>query len=108
MSSKEETTMTFKEYLGLEDNDKKVIYVTDDDGVYICDSSLEVKDWLSAQLCEWEIKDNVMLIHNWGIASVCAFNLDEYDVYRAESANVIRLAVPFEFVKVETDEELHS
>ena len=101
--------MTFKKYLGLEDDDKKVIYVTDDDGVYICDSSLEVKDWLSNdEMDGYEIRDNILIIHNWVKASVCVFSLDEYVVYKAEIVNVIRPAIPFEFMKVETDEELHS
>jgi hypothetical protein len=96
--------MNLKKELGLEDNEKGVIFIAGHDGVYVCESGLVYEDFID-DICYMEIKDNTLYIY-----CLCDekyyFSLDKYDVYYTEMAN--QVVVAFEPVKIETDEELNS
>ena len=96
--------MNLKKELGLEGNEKGVIFIAGHDGVYVCESGLVYEDFID-DICRMEIKDNTLYIY-CTYDEAYKFSLDEYDVYYTEMAN--QVVVAFEPVKIETDEELNS
>lgn len=96
--------MNLKKELGLEDNEKGVIFIASHDGVYVCGSGLGYEDFID-DVCNMEIKDNTFYIYCI-YDEEYEFSLDEYDIYYTEMAN--QVIVAFEPVKIETDEELNS
>lgn len=96
--------MNLKKELGLEDNEKGVIFIASHDGVYVCESGLVYEDFID-DICRMEIKNNTLYIY-CTYDEAYQFSLDEYDIYYTEMAN--QVVVAFEPVKIETDEELNS
>lgn len=101
--------MNLKKELGLEDNEKGVIFIADHDGVYVCESSLGQNDFIEENdIFSMRIVNNTLIIETTydDYNEIHEFSLDEYDVYYTEMAN--QVVVAFEPVKIETDEELNS
>lgn len=98
--------MNLKKELGLEDNEKGVIFIEGHNGVYVCESSLGQDDFIEeSDISSMRIKDNTLIIKTL-YDDTYTYDMDEYDIYYTEMAN--QVVVAFEPVKIEIDEELNS
>ena len=98
--------MNLKKELGLEDNEKGVIFIEGHNGVYICESSLCQDDFIEeSDISSMRIKNNILYI-NLLSGDTLTYDMNEYDIYYTEMAN--QVVVAFEPVKIETNEELNS
>ena len=84
-------------------DNKDKIYITRDDGIYICGSGSALIEHIS-DIESMKIEDNVLIVKT--INGISKFDLKIYNVYKTEY--VVEEIYPFEPLQVESNEELQN